>query len=87
MDEHGSSVTLLNRIESHGRKFPWYLEKMSFFLAILGAILVGQWMWSESDWTTSILLPMTVCGLPFVAVISAEFLSRVIQLIHTNRDK
>ena len=48
MDEPGSSVTLLNRVESHGQKFPWFLEKLIFLLAILGALLLGQWMWVES---------------------------------------
>ena len=87
MDENGLTVTLLNRTESHGRRFPWLLEKLSFILAIIGAILVGQWMWMESDWVPTILWPVTLCGLPLIAVISAEFVSRIIQAIHMGSEK
>lgn len=82
MDEQGDSVTLLGRIESHGRKFPWYLEKITFLLAIFSAILAGQWMWTESDWSEISLWFMTVCGFPFLAVFTAELVSRIIQKIH-----
>jgi len=87
MDESGSSVTLLNRVESHGPKFPWFLEKLIFLLTILGALLLGQWMWVESGWETFILWPMTICGLPLFAMLSAESLSRVVQAFHIRRVK
>lgn len=82
MDEPGSSSTLLNRVESHGQRFPWYLEKLSFVFAIIAAIFAGQWMWNDSDWEAYILWPMTLCGLPLIAMFGAESISRVIQAIH-----
>ena len=82
MREQGSTATLLNRVESHGQKFPWFLEKLIFLLAILGVVLLGQWMWVESGWEPFMLWPMTICGLPLFAVFSAESLSRVIQAFH-----
>ncbi len=87
MGKHGSSVTLANRNESHGSKFPWYFEKLIFLFAILGVIFVGQWMWTESGWGSVILWPMTLCGVPFAAILSAEFASRVIQSIHIRYTK
>ena len=82
MDEPDSSSTLLNRVESHGQWFPWYLEKMSFILSIIGVIFAGQWMWNDSGWEPSILWPMSLCGLPLIAMFGAESISRVIQAIH-----
>ena len=87
MDESGSSVTLLNRVESHGPKFPWFLEKLIFLLAIIGTVLLGQWIWVESGWEPFILWPMTICGLPLFAMFIAESLSRVVQAFHIRRVK
>ena len=87
MDEPGSSVTLLNRVESHGQKFPWFLEKLIFLLAIIGTVLLGQWILVESGWEPFILWPMTICGLPLFAMFIAESLSRVVQAFHIRRVK
>lgn len=87
MDEPGSSVTLLNRAESHGQKFPWFPEKLIFLLAIIGTVLLGQWMWVESVWEPLMLWPITICGLPLFAMFIAESLSRVVQAFHIRRVK
>ncbi len=82
MDEPGPSSTLLNRVETHGLQFPWYLEKLSFILSIIVVIFAGQWMWNDSGWEPYTLWPMSVCGLPLFAMFGAESISRVIQAIH-----
>ena len=84
MEKEGTE-TLMGRIEKHGDKFPWYLEKTSFLPTIGAAILVGQWMWLESGWSEELLWPATVCGLPLMAIITAEIISRVIQRFHISQ--
>ena len=87
MPEPDSSSTLLNRVESHGQRFPWYLEKLSFILVIIVAIFAGQWMWNDSGWDSFILWPMSLCGLPLIAMFGAESISRVIQALHKRTAK
>ena len=41
MDDEGGVKTLINRQETHGRKFPGLIEKIGFVLAIALTILIG----------------------------------------------
>tara|TARA_B100001250_G_scaffold385812_1_gene381841 strand:- start:66 stop:329 length:264 start_codon:yes stop_codon:yes gene_type:complete len=84
MDDEGGVKTLINRQETHGRKFPGLIEKLGFVLAIALTILIGQWMWSESGWSTLVLWPVTVCGLPLGALLLGEMLARITQKVHVN---
>ena len=78
--------TLIEREETHGRPYPTLLERLAFLVAIIGAVIVGQWMWIESDWSTLALWPATVCGLPLATLIVAEMLAKIIQKIHVSSE-
>ena len=84
MDDEGGAKTLINRKETHGRKFPSLIEKLGFVLSIALAILIGQWMWSESGWSTLVLWPVTVCGLPLGVLLLGEMLGRITQKVHVS---
>ena len=84
MDDEDGVKTLINRQETHGRKFPGLIEKLGFVLSIALTILIGQWMWSDSDWSTLVLWPVTVCGLPLGALLLGEMLARITQKVHVN---
>jgi len=84
MDGENGAKTLINRQETHGRKFPGLIEKLGFTLSIALAILIGQWMWSESGWSTLVLWPVTVCGLPLGVLLLGEMLGRITQKVHVS---
>ena len=86
MDGEKGVKTLIGREETHGRRFPGYLEKIGLLISILVAIMLGQWMWSDSNWSEAILWPVTVCGLPIFALLLGEALARIVQVIHVNRE-
>ena len=79
-------TTLVGREETHGRPYPTLLERLAFLVAIIGAVMVGQWMWIESDWSTLALWPTTVCVLPLATLIVAEMLAKIIQRIHISSE-
>ena len=84
MVESEGKTTLIGREETHGRSYPGLLEKIILLPLIVGAVMVGQWMWVESDWANTVLWPATICGLPLATLLVAEMLSRIIQRIHMN---
>tara|TARA_B110000438_G_scaffold253642_1_gene259384 strand:+ start:3070 stop:3330 length:261 start_codon:yes stop_codon:yes gene_type:complete len=86
MEKGEGAMTLVGRQETHGRLYPSFTERLGFLITIVSAVLIGQWMWAESDWSSSILWPVTVCGLPLGAILFGEMLARVIQRIHINND-
>ena len=79
-------TTLIGREETHGRPYPTLLERLAFLAPIIGAVMVGQWMWTESDWSALALWPATVCGLPLATLIIAEILAKIIQRIHLSSE-
>ena len=79
-------TTLIGRDETHGRPYPGLLEKLVLLIFIVVAVMVGQWMWTESNWAVLLLWPVTVCGLPLGVLIATEILSRIVQRIHTSGD-
>ena len=85
VDSEGTS-TLIGRKETHGRYYPGFLEKLILLIFVIVAVMMGQWMWTESDWSVIVLWPATVCGLPLSALIVTEILSRIIQRIHVNNE-
>ena len=84
MDGKKGVKTLIGREETHGRRFPGYLEKMGLLVSIVVAIMLGQWMWADSNWPEVVLWPVTVCGLPTITLLLGEVLARIIQRIHIN---
>jgi len=84
MDGKKGVKTLIDREETHGRRFPGFLEKIGLLVSIVVTIMLGQWMWSDSNWPEIALWPVTVCGLPIIALLMGEILARIIQRIHTN---
>ena len=86
MDVEGSATTLAGRQETHGRKYPILLEKLVFLITITVAIMAGQWIWTESDWSTVALWPALICGLPLTTLFVAEMLGRAIQRIHIGNE-
>jgi uncharacterized membrane protein YfcA len=86
MDTVGVEMTLVGRQETHGRRYPGLVERLGFLISIIAAILIGQWMWAELDWSGFALWPITICGLPLGAALLGEMLARVIQRIHVNGD-
>ena len=86
MDGEKGAKTLIGREETHGRRFPGYLEKIGLLISILVAIMLGLWMWSDSNWSEAILWPVTICGLPIFALLLGEALARIVQVIHVNRE-
>ena len=86
MVESEGTTTLIGRKETHGRPYPGLLEKLMLLIFIVVAVMVGQWMWTESDWSALVLWPATVCGLPLGALIATEILSQIIQRIHVNNE-
>ena len=84
MDGEKGVKTLIGREETHGRRFPGSLEKIGLLVSIVVTIMLGQWMWSDSNWPEIALWPVTVCGLPIIALLLGEILARIIQRIHTN---
>ena len=86
MVESEGTTTLIGRKETHGRTYPGLLEKLALLIFIVVAVMVGQWMWTESDWSVLILWPATVCGLPLSALITTEILSRIIQKFHVDNE-
>ena len=86
MLESEGPMTLIGRKETHGRRYPGLLEKMILLILVVVAVMVGQWMWTESDWPTLALLSATICGLPLGTLILTEVLSRIVQTIHVNAE-
>ena len=86
MVESEGTTTLIGRKETHGRPYPGLLEKLMLLIFIVVAVMVGQWMWTESNWSVLVLWPVTVCGLPLGALIATEILSQIIQGIHVNNE-
>ncbi|MDE0708383.1 MAG: hypothetical protein OSB33_05480 [Candidatus Poseidoniales archaeon] len=86
MGKDEGAMTLVGRQETHGRRYPSFAERLSFLITIVTAVLIGRWVWIESDWSGSVLWPVTVCGLPLGALLLGEMLARVIQRIHVNGD-
>jgi uncharacterized protein (DUF983 family) len=86
MVESEDTTTLIGRKETHGRPYPGLLEKLILVILVVVAVMVGQWMWTESDWSALVLWPATVCGLPLSTLITTEILSRIVQVIHANSD-
>ena len=86
MVESEGTTTLIGRKETHGRLYPGVLEKLMLLIFIVVAVMVGQWMWTESNWSALVLWPATVCGLPLCALIGTEILSQIIQRIHVNNE-
>ena len=84
MGDFEGKTTLIGREETHGRPYPGLLEKIILLTLIVGAIMMGQWMWVESEWANTVLWPATICGLPLATLLVAEMLSRIIQRIHVN---
>ena len=79
-------MTLIGREETHGRRFPGILEKIGLLVSIVATIMLGQWMWSDSNLPEIALWPVTVCGLPIIAHLLGEILARIIQRIHINSE-
>ena len=79
-------MTLLGRQETHGRRYPGILEKFGFVIAITIAIFVGQWLWTESEWSTVVLWAVTICGLPVGTLLLGEGVARIILRIHGSSD-
>ncbi len=84
MDGEKGVKTLIGREETHGRRFPGYMEKIGLLISIATTIMLGQWMWSDSSWPEIVLWPVTVCGLPIIALLLGEIMARIIQRIHTS---
>ena len=82
MGEEGIASTLVGRKETHGEKYPGILEKFGMLATIVAAILVGQWIWTQSDWPAFALWPSMVCGLPLATLFVAEIIAKFIQRIH-----
>ena len=57
MDGEKGVKTLIGREETHGRRFPGFLEKIGLLVSIVVTIMLGQWMWCDSNW------PEIACGL------------------------
>ena len=77
---------LIGRQETHGRRYPGFLERIGFLITIVTAIFVGQWMWAESDWPTIALWVVTICGLPAGTLLLGEGIARIILRIHVSGD-
>lgn len=86
MGEEGDAATLAGRQETHGRKYPEFLEKLGLLITISAAIMVGQWIWTESGWSVFALWPAIVCGLPLATLFIAEMIAKIIQRIHTDNE-
>ena len=86
MDGEKGVKTLIGREETHGRRFPGFLEKIGLLVSIVVTIMLGQWMWSDSNWPEIALWPVTVFGLPIIALLLGEILARIIQRIHINSE-
>ena len=86
MGESEGKTTFIGREETHGRPYPGLLEKIILLTLIVGAIMMGQWMWVESDWSTLLLWPATICGLPLGTLILTDIFSRIVQRIHVGSD-
>ena len=54
VDLEGTS-TLIGRKETHGRYYPGFLEKLILLICVIVAVMMGQWMWTESDWSVLLL--------------------------------
>jgi hypothetical protein len=78
--------TLLDRQETHGRRYPILIEKIGFLISIAIAIYVGQWIWVESNWSNIALWGTTICGLPLGTLLLGEGIARIIQRIHVSSD-
>ena len=86
MDDGKGVKTLIGREETHGRRFPGYLEKIGLLISIAVVVMLGQWLWADSNLSETILWPATVCGLPICALLLGEVLARIIQRIHVNSE-
>ena len=82
MSSQEGATTLIGRTETHGRKFPHFVEMGGLLIAIVGAIYAGRWIWIDSGWEPMLLWPALVCGLPLATVLTGEIFGRVIQKIH-----
>jgi len=87
MVEPGEKTTLIGRVESPGRKFPSYFEKIVFCVSVLGAFFTGQWMWTTSELNSFVLLPIMICGIPLIFILFSELISRFIQVIYVSNGK
>ena len=77
---------LVGREEVQGRPYPHLVEKFGFFMTLIGAVIVGLWIWNESDWPNHWLWISSVCGLPFFTLFISEGIGRIINTIHVNSE-
>jgi hypothetical protein len=82
MVQDEGAKTLIGRKETHGRKYPNYLEKISLIFGLIAAVYIGQWMWLQSDWSSLALWSATLCGLPLVTMLIGELIARIVRKIH-----
>ncbi|MBT3772049.1 MAG: hypothetical protein HOE92_02815 [Euryarchaeota archaeon] len=86
-DDQSSTLTLVGRAETLGKKYPSWIEKAILILGIAIAIIFGDWMWQSSGWPKSLLWLTSICLLPLFATLFTDLFSRIIYYIHSSNHK
>ena len=73
---------LLRRNEMVGSRYPMWVERVIFILAIVGFVFLNQYMWDKisSTW----LQWMASVGLAILLLIMTEVSGRMIQMLRVN---
>lgn len=80
------ATTLIGREEKLGAPYPQWIERLGLIGAIIGAVLLCQWLWSSSELDTPLLWAISVCGLPLATLLISELFGRIITAIHHSRN-
>jgi len=79
------ATTLIRRDENPGAPYPQWIERLGLIGAIIGAVLLCQWLWSSSGLDTTLLWALSVCGLPLATLLISELFGRMVTAIHNSR--
>lgn len=73
---------LLGRTEEIDSRYPMWLDRVIFIIAIVGFIFLNEYLWKEIDsiwvqWAASV-------GLAIILLIMTEVSGRIIQMVRAN---
>ena len=73
---------LLGRNEMVGSRYPMWVDRVIFILAIVGFVFLNQYMWDQisSTW----MQWMASVGLAILLLIMTEVSGRIIQMLRVN---
>ena len=74
--------TLLAREETHGRRYPLFVERLFLVLVVIGSIVLHPKVLEMIDGIFGTLVAW--CGLPLFLLLCAELLGRTVQTLRSD---